>query len=554
MIMKRKLEEVRPQGSVNCIPKYCFGFSVPEIDKIVLDRLPTNQISRLKWPQFQSKTLLGIDSAPEADLTGRLPEDILSSIISLISVREAATTSILSKRWRYLWTTSSNLDLDPKNMLGHFLCLEHFQRQHTQWKQKQKGRFVGWANHILELYAGKKVDSFRVEYPLGSDHGCDVDRWIQFAIDMQVQNLSINLLECNLSDLSRGLYKFPYWLFDQAGKQSKIKHLSLNFCSLSIPANFNGLNSLSSLSLTKTSLSQENLDNILNGCPSLEWFSMSECRCPFHLKLSSGCRFLRLRHLRIVRCDPLEKVEIHDAISIASIEYDAKMFGQVLLKNSAQPVRICTTLGRGTLQRDHLNLQSDPRTQMTYILGTVAKDYPLLEILLVYTPMVKIDIIPKHLTTFTRLKQLKLLGVTFREILLDLTSAFLEAAPSLVELQIDLFFPCTDEGKIEHQKIVDGADYTEHRKIPLKEYCQHQRLKEVKLSGFRGYPIEFDLAVLLLKNALLLEKMRIVRETTLYLGDGECWVLKLNKDGIKQEQILKILGPEVPSTVNLVLE
>jgi hypothetical protein len=318
-----------------------------------------------------------------ADLTGRLPNDILSSIISLISVREAATTSILSKRWRYLWTTSSNLDLDAKNMLGFFLKLDRFKRLHTRWKRKQKRIFVRWVNHILELYAGKKVDSFRVEYPLGSAHGCYVDRWIQFAIDMQVQNLSINLFEDHLIELYRELYKFPYWLFDQAGKQPKIKHLSLNFCSLSIPANFNGLNSLSSLSLTKTSLSQENVDNILNGCPSLEWFTMNECRCPFLLKLSSGCRFLRLRHLRIFRCDPLEIVEIHDAISIASIEYDAKMFGRVLLKNSAQLVRICTNFTRP-------NSQSDPRTQMTYILGTLAKDYPLLETLLVITPLVQV--------------------------------------------------------------------------------------------------------------------------------------------------------------------
>jgi hypothetical protein len=76
----------------------------------------------------------------------------------------------------------------------------------------------------------------------------------------------------------------------------------------------------------------------------------------------------------------------------------------------------------------------------------------------------------------------------------------------------------------------------------------------VKLSGFRGFPIQFDLAVLLLKNALLLEKMRIVIETTYYQGDSECLVMKFNTDGFKLEQILKILGPEVPSTVNFVLE
>ncbi|GLT53688.1 hypothetical protein SLA2020_269430 [Shorea laevis] len=539
--MKRKREEIRPEGPHNCIPKFCFGFSVPEIDKIMEDRLPTNQISRLKWPQSQSKTLLGIDNAPVADMTGRLPEHILSSIISLISLREATTTSILSKRWRYLWRTSSNLDLDAKNMLGHFLGLSHFKEQHTQWKQKQKGRFVRWVNHILELYVGEKVDSFRVEYPLGSDHGCEVDRWIQFAIDMQVENLSINLLDDHRSDLYHGLYKFPYWLFAQAGKLSKIKHLSLNFCSLSIPANFIHLNSLSSLSLTKTSLNQEDVDNILTSCPSLEWFSINECRCPFHLKLSSGCQFLRLRHLRIFRCNPLEKVEIHDAISIASIEYDAKMFGQVLLKNSAQPVRLCMTL-----ESNRRTLQSDPETQMTYVLGTLAKDFPLVETLLLSTPLVQVDIIPKHLTTFTRLKQLKLLGVRFRKILLDLTSTFLEAAPSLVELEMDLHLPRNEEVRIERQKIVEGADYIEHKKIPLKDYCQHQCLKKVELRGFCGSPIEFDLAVLLLKNAVLLKKMRIVREITPYIGDGECCVMDIFKIKIEREQILKILGPEVP--------
>jgi hypothetical protein len=31
MIMKREREEIRPEGPNNCIPKFCFGFSVPEV-------------------------------------------------------------------------------------------------------------------------------------------------------------------------------------------------------------------------------------------------------------------------------------------------------------------------------------------------------------------------------------------------------------------------------------------------------------------------------------------------------------------------------------------
>jgi len=68
------------------------------------------------------------------------------------------------------------------------------------------------------------------------------------------------------------------------------------------------------------------------------------------------------------------------------------MFGQVLLKNSAQPVRLCVTLqsDRRTLQSDRRTLQPDPRTQIAYVLGTLAKDFPLVETLLVSTPYAQV--------------------------------------------------------------------------------------------------------------------------------------------------------------------
>ncbi|KAK3170487.1 hypothetical protein Dsin_032658 [Dipteronia sinensis] len=50
----------------------------------------------------------GSDDLPEYCVS-RLPNDIIVNIFSRLSLREAARTSIVSSRWRYLWTFTANL-------------------------------------------------------------------------------------------------------------------------------------------------------------------------------------------------------------------------------------------------------------------------------------------------------------------------------------------------------------------------------------------------------------------------------------------------------------
>lgn len=73
------------------------------------------------------------------------------------------------------------------------------------------------------------------------------------------------------------------------------------------------------------------------------------------------------------------------------------------------------------------------------------------------------------------------------------------------------------------------------------------------LRSFGGYIFEFDLAIYLLNNALVLEEMSIDRETSFYTGDGERGIILFEEPDIKREQIYSILCSEVPSTTRLVL-
>ncbi|KAK1263863.1 putative FBD-associated F-box protein [Acorus gramineus] len=55
-----------------------------------------------------------------------LPDDILHSIVSLLPIRDATRTAVLSSRWRYLAKSLSNLNFESDNILGDRFPVELF--------------------------------------------------------------------------------------------------------------------------------------------------------------------------------------------------------------------------------------------------------------------------------------------------------------------------------------------------------------------------------------------------------------------------------------------
>ncbi|GLT45356.1 hypothetical protein SLA2020_191910 [Shorea laevis] len=69
------------------------------------------------------------DGQLERDMINQLPSSILGTILSFLSQREAVRTSVLSTRWRKIWTTSlSVLNFDVDNMLGK---IQYFDADHS---------------------------------------------------------------------------------------------------------------------------------------------------------------------------------------------------------------------------------------------------------------------------------------------------------------------------------------------------------------------------------------------------------------------------------------
>nr|XP_023903434.1 putative F-box protein At1g32020 [Quercus suber]XP_023916182.1 putative F-box protein At1g32020 [Quercus suber] len=108
-------------------------------------------------------TGLGFSSTGR-DRISELPDDILSCILSHLTLRDAVKTSILSHRWGRK---------DPS--------------------REEKDKFVKAVNQFLKFHAGTKIVSFVVSFRLGNDYKNDVDEWIRSAIGMGAERLTLCL-------------------------------------------------------------------------------------------------------------------------------------------------------------------------------------------------------------------------------------------------------------------------------------------------------------------------------------------------------------------------
>ncbi|KAL4565164.1 hypothetical protein LXL04_029249 [Taraxacum kok-saghyz] len=113
------------------------------------------------------------------DTISDLPDHILHLILSrLPSTEEVHRTNILSKRWRYLWTSIPSIDTD------------YARQKYRKGKWDMFEEFVYW---VLATKSSD-LDSFRLCYP-GYYHVSRVEHWIRIAVMRRVK--VVDLMICH---------------------------------------------------------------------------------------------------------------------------------------------------------------------------------------------------------------------------------------------------------------------------------------------------------------------------------------------------------------------
>ncbi|PNX80842.1 F-box/FBD/LRR-repeat protein, partial [Trifolium pratense] len=140
------------------------------------------------------------------DCISELLDEILSYILTRLSMKDLLKTSILSRRWCTLWGLRRDIYFDIHGVLGSedeltkngYLidvdsrCID---------LKVSRDEFVKRVDQFLKNFPGTKIDSFLVNFSLSCEQRSSIDQWISFAIARGVERINL-LFQGDLSTLN----------------------------------------------------------------------------------------------------------------------------------------------------------------------------------------------------------------------------------------------------------------------------------------------------------------------------------------------------------------
>ncbi|XP_015166965.1 putative F-box protein At3g58860 [Solanum tuberosum] len=104
------------------------------------------------------------------DRLSQLPDEVIVSILSQLTIREAVQTSSLSIQWHYLWMYVTRLKFD----VSQFITWKMF--YYPRLCRKEGMKHINLINNVLDFHKGGHLEEFTLSFPFHK-HFKRVIRW-----------------------------------------------------------------------------------------------------------------------------------------------------------------------------------------------------------------------------------------------------------------------------------------------------------------------------------------------------------------------------------------
>ncbi|KAG2324750.1 hypothetical protein Bca52824_007478 [Brassica carinata] len=224
-----------------------------------------------------------------------LPDNLLCHILSNLSTKEAALTSVLSKRWRYLFALVPNL------------YFESFSSQHPDHTS-----FIDFVDRVLRLRGKDRVNKFSLKCGDGFEDE-DVYPWISNVLRHGVSDLSLHVSSSLVYWLPSKVFVsktlFRLMIGPEDGPKVKLR----NAC----------LPRLKTLSLDSVVFVEGEVGfaKLLCGCPVLEELSLCNLEWDYWGSCYVASKILKRLTLCCAHCDDNPKSVSFDTPNVVYLKY-----------------------------------------------------------------------------------------------------------------------------------------------------------------------------------------------------------------------------------------
>ncbi|XP_073293296.1 putative F-box/LRR-repeat protein At4g15060 [Primulina huaijiensis] len=228
------------------------------------------------------------------DKISELPDDVLVAIISRLTWQEAIATSVLSTRWRNLYTYIVRLSYNTRHPSE--------QSNYTYVQQLEEKEFPKYIKEIYDFLNSNNgcgfLKEFRVHLPCLK--GANIKTWFPLLLEREVESIDIRMIYHTKS--MPAYYSVP--------SKSLIKEKGGGLGS------FPGLKSLRILSLHSLHVEDRDVELFVSNCPVLEHLSIAGS---YKLKKVSLVGHSKLKRLDICSSRKASSIEVRDMINLVSL-------------------------------------------------------------------------------------------------------------------------------------------------------------------------------------------------------------------------------------------